>query len=241
MGQHQSIKPEPNREEPEVDLEPIRKVYDVATKVIKLGRRWIKTRPHPDVVIGFPPTYNEMKMLSTFMHTFNEELFGVRARYLQSKSMQTLISKNRSLSDAIEHLESTTSDLFMVQMNALLTVDQVRAKIDTLELSRDIIGDVLDDLEANETPFDLVQRSKHSISGKELPPSEERLRARLELILDVFKNHGAGPFRAKIVAKHSGLHPDAHLRSDLSVLKSLGYLGIDGRGYLRTDKPYPMS
>jgi hypothetical protein len=43
MGQRQSTKPEPDREEPEVDLESIRKVFEIATKVIKLGRRWLLT------------------------------------------------------------------------------------------------------------------------------------------------------------------------------------------------------
>ena len=46
MVQRQSTKPEADREEPEVDSEPIRKVYDAATKVIKLRRRWVLTEPY---------------------------------------------------------------------------------------------------------------------------------------------------------------------------------------------------
>jgi hypothetical protein len=67
------------------------------------------------------------------------------------------------------------------------------------------------------------------------------LRDRLELILAVFDKDNPGPFRAKEIAKRSGLNNNAHLREDLSELKTLGFIDNDGRGYTRTAKPYPNS
>jgi hypothetical protein len=67
------------------------------------------------------------------------------------------------------------------------------------------------------------------------------LPARLELILGVFDDHGLGPFRWRRIAELSGLHANPQLRSDLSALRRLEYLDNDGRGYTRTNKPYPMS
>jgi hypothetical protein len=65
-----------------------------------------------------------------------------------------------------------------------------------------------------------------------------KLRDRQELILAVFSEHGSGPFKGKKIAELGQLDYDSHLRADLSELKRLGYLAHDGRGYLRTDKPY---
>jgi hypothetical protein len=67
-----------------------------------------------------------------------------------------------------------------------------------------------------------------------------RLRERLELILEAF-NKNPGPLRAKEIAKLAQLNYDQHVRADLSELKGLGFLHNDGRGYMRTDKPYPAS
>jgi hypothetical protein len=75
-------------------------------------------------------------------------------------------------------------------------------------------------------------------AGRDRSPGRERLRDRLELILAVFDDHGPGPFRGRTIAKSASHNYDSHLRADLSELKRLGYLEHDGRGYLRTDKPY---
>jgi hypothetical protein len=241
MSKRQSSKREPNRQEPEVDLEPIRKVYDVVTDVLKLGRRWLKSRPLPGAVIGHPTGFNGMPMLSTFMHAVSTQLFPFRAMYLQSDPIQTFISKMRPLSDAIEYLELAIAGVYGGYSNALLPVAEMSAWIDKLENARDILGDELDNLEADETPRDLERRTRHSLTANELRPSEGRLRDRLELILAAFDDHGPGPFRWKKVATLADLPPDSHLRSDLSVLKSLGYLRNEGQGYTRTDKSYPMS
>jgi hypothetical protein len=66
----------------------------------------------------------------------------------------------------------------------------------------------------------------------------ESLRARLELILAVFDEHGPGPFRGREIAELAQLESNSDLRSDLSELKGRGYLTNDGSGYRRTDKPY---
>jgi hypothetical protein len=63
----------------------------------------------------------------------------------------------------------------------------------------------------------------------------------LELILAVFNEHNPGPLRGKKIAELAQLDYDAHLRADLSQLKTLGLLDNDGRGYTRTAKPCPMS
>jgi hypothetical protein len=89
-------------------------------------------------------------------------------------------------------------------------------------------------------------------AGKDMPPeSEDRpetegvesgrepLPGRLELILDVFKTHGSGPHRGKVIADLAQLEYNSDLRGDLAQLKRLGYLLNDGRGYERTGKPYP--
>jgi hypothetical protein len=66
-----------------------------------------------------------------------------------------------------------------------------------------------------------------------------RLRGRLELILEMFKNQGPGPYRGKVIATTAQLDYDSRLRADLSELKGLGYLDRDKDGYVRTGKPYP--
>jgi hypothetical protein len=246
MSQRHSSKPKPDREEPEVDLEPIRQVYDVTTKVIKLGRRWISAQPnqgHPINELGF--VYLERMadgMFATFRDTFAIELFGFQSSYLSSESMQNLISANRPLADAVEFMQLATSACYdvlsrinLLHANAFVvmqfasdevseeisSVRRVATVIDLLEKAREILGDALDDLEADETPLELVRRLEHSISGGDLSPSGAHLRDRLELILAVFKDHGPGPFRAKDIAKKAGIYPDSQLRADLSTLKSL--------------------
>ena len=63
----------------------------------------------------------------------------------------------------------------------------------------------------------------------------EDLRDRLELILAVFDKDNPGPLRGKKIAELSQLRSDAHLRADLSQLKSLGFLKNNGQGYTRTE------
>jgi hypothetical protein len=70
-------------------------------------------------------------------------------------------------------------------------------------------------------------------------PGPKPLPDRLELILDVFKTHGSGPHRGKAIAAKVRLPNNSALREDLAELRRLEYLDHDGRGYLRTDKPYP--
>ena len=71
------------------------------------------------------------------------------------------------------------------------------------------------------------------------PDTTANLPDRLELILDVFREHGPGPHRGKQVANLARLDYNSDLRSDLSQLKRLEYLVNDGAGYERTEKPYP--
>jgi hypothetical protein len=89
-------------------------------------------------------------MLATFMDTFREKLFGFQQTYLASESIRNLISENHPLSDAVTYLNYATTEIFSVQTNPTLVVSQVVARIKTLEIARDILGEVLDDLEAEE-------------------------------------------------------------------------------------------
>jgi len=100
----------------------------------------------------------------------------------------------------------------------------------------------IEDIEA------IVSVKSGALGEREPPPLRESerqivetLRDRLELILAVFDKDNPGPLRGKKIAELSRLHYDAHLRADLSQLKSLGFLENTGLGYTRTDKPYPMS
>jgi hypothetical protein len=54
MSKRKSNKPEPGREGPEIDLEPIRRVYESAIKVLRLGKRWLLTEPFPSAIAGDP-------------------------------------------------------------------------------------------------------------------------------------------------------------------------------------------
>ena len=47
MDQDQSNGGGPEREETQVDFGPIQETYNAATKVIKLGRRWLSTQTGP--------------------------------------------------------------------------------------------------------------------------------------------------------------------------------------------------
>jgi hypothetical protein len=124
--------------------------------------------------------------------------------------------------------------------------------LDRLDIAAEILEEALRD--STPTPTDKPDAGgKDSGAGPAVgdataPPQRESdrqlvgtLRDRLELILAVFDKDNPGPFRAKEIAKRSGLHYDSHLRSDLSQLKQLKFLNKDGRGYTRTDNPYPMS
>jgi hypothetical protein len=108
-----------------------------------------------------------------------------------------------------------------------------------LESWRGIL-DLLSSFDFEASPIALENEKAGRVSpGRD--ETTKRLRDRLELILTVFGQHGAGPFRAKKVGELAQVNNDSHLRSDLSTLRSLGFLDNSGQGYTRTDKPYPMS
>ena len=103
----------PDREEPDVDLEPIRKVYDAASEVLKLGGRWLSTEPKQRAGIQEYGCDNADWMYATFVDTFNNKLFAFRAAHLSNcENLNALISNNRSLSDALRYLEYVCSKIF---------------------------------------------------------------------------------------------------------------------------------
>jgi hypothetical protein len=238
MSKRKSNKREPDREEPEVDLEPIRKIYDAATKVVKLGRRWLSTQPELDPSLQSLHPIRQDRMFSSFIDTNLRELFGFRAKYLNAENLQILVSKDRGLSDALEYLETVVTRIWKFEHALNRSAEWPAAMIKALETARNILGDVLDDLETEENPSQMALRTERAILGSGDTGTDERLRDRLELILAVFKDHGPGPFRWRRIATLADLHPDSRLRFDLSQLKTLGLLSNDGGGYRRTDKPY---
>ena len=150
MDQDQSNGGGPEREETQVDFGPIQETYNAATKVIKLGRRWLSTRPDPDTFAGNVHLDKASYLFTTFADTFREELFGFRNRYLSSRSMQTLISNNPPLSTALQYLEDVCGRVF--QAVYCPPCGEVVAKLEELETAWNILGEVLDDLEAQENP-----------------------------------------------------------------------------------------
>jgi len=112
MDQDQSNGGDSEREETQVDLGPIQETYNAATKVVKLGRRWLLTGPDPDTWAGNAHLDKASYLFLAFADTFREELFGFRNRYLTSQSMQTLISNNPPLSTAIRYLEDVCGNVF---------------------------------------------------------------------------------------------------------------------------------
>jgi hypothetical protein len=151
MSRRQSNKREADREEPEIDLEPIRRVYAAAIKVLKFGTRWLLTEPSPDAIAGEPSPGqdNGPFMYVTFMDAFRGQLFGFRAKYLLSKITNTIIYTDRALLDAVQYLESACVGIFKSEG---MTVKAVATRIKALEIACEILGEVLDDIESDENP-----------------------------------------------------------------------------------------
>jgi hypothetical protein len=69
-----------------------------------------------------------------------------------------------------------------------------------------------------------------------------RITGRQELLLDALgtlARSSPGPWRGRVITSQAQLDYDPRTRTDLSTLSKLGFLQNDGRGYARTDKPYP--
>jgi hypothetical protein len=145
--------PEPTGEEPEVNLEPLRKVYGIATRVVKLGRRWRAARfPATSGLPTQRPRFdNTSWLLSTFLDA-NQELSGFRKKFLSSTAMVGLIDSDRPLADAIRYLEYA-SDRVGGDDPSGTTDEEVAAAFGEFEVARNILGEVLDDLEAEEVPI----------------------------------------------------------------------------------------
>ena len=139
--------------EPEVDLGPLRKIHEIASKVLKLGKRWLSAQfaALPGDLAAKAPFDKTGLLLSTFMEANAEGLFGLRARYLTSEGIRALITSNRPLSDAIDYLEYASLAIFNANFDVSV-VETAMAAIKTLEVARNIFGEVLDDLEAEENP-----------------------------------------------------------------------------------------
>jgi hypothetical protein len=151
MGQVPSIRPDPSQEGQEVDLEPIRNLYDVATNVLKLGRRWLLTEPAKDIdpllsAQGSP-------LFHTFMEVFQKELFGRSQASFFPESLKPFISANRPLSDALDFMTQVSGEIFQaVYPGVVDRVGQVAQAVERLANARTILGEVLDDLESQESP-----------------------------------------------------------------------------------------
>jgi hypothetical protein len=81
-----------------------------------------------------------------------------------------------------------------------------------------------------------------SASGNENEPSPVRLTDRQEMILAAvveLETSEKRRNRGRAVAKQADFDYDSRLKTDLSVIRKLGFLDNDGAGYFRTGKPYP--
>jgi hypothetical protein len=151
MSKHQSNNPEADREEPEVDLEPIRKIYDIVTKVLKLGQLWLLTEPSPEWTReDLCKSTSSSCFYRTFFAAFTEELHGFRLKYITSEDLNTLIRDRRPLWDAFIFLDDVNMSIY--DCGRSTTVGTMRTGIRKLEIAREILGRVLDDLEADENP-----------------------------------------------------------------------------------------
>jgi hypothetical protein len=135
---------EPEGEETKVDLEPLRKTYLAAAHAVKLARRWLKTKP--ESFIGSPDSTDYF--YDTYFQVFTDDLKDYRNRYGYSPELVELIAKSRPLTDALQFLDFSISRASKVGRSPFLVV----FTIDRLEAAKDILGEVLDDLEAEENP-----------------------------------------------------------------------------------------
>ena len=147
MNEDQSTDEFPEREESQVDLEPIRKTYNAAIKVLKLGMRWLKTRPFAVV----DPDSNANSLFYTYMDTCRSELVGYMTTYGYSGEMAGFISRTRPLFDALNYLDQTIQGITVVGTEGPLVTSPVF--IDRLGVACEILGEVLDDLESEENPM----------------------------------------------------------------------------------------
>jgi hypothetical protein len=139
-------------EGPEVDLEPLRKVYGIATRVLKLGRRWRAARFPATSGLSAPrPRFDHTSGLFITFLDANKDLSGFRESYLSSPAMKDLIRSDQPLSDAIRYLEYA-SDRVGGDDPSGSTEEEVAATLGDFEVARNILGEVLDDLEAEEDP-----------------------------------------------------------------------------------------
>jgi hypothetical protein len=263
MDEDQRSGEEPEREEIRVDLEPIRKTYNATSKVVKLGRRWLETRPFGMVFSGM----NNEWMYETYMETFSEELDNYLSLYGYSEELRGHIARTRPLFDAMLYLHQSIQGISRVMGSFNVDVESVSNLIRRLGTASKLLGEVLDELEAKEntnfqpewyreakqlqtaeileeslrdaTPTPTDKPDAGAVDRQRGAETNVGLRDRLELILAVFDKDNPGPFRAKRIAELAQLGYNSHLRADLSQLVTLEYLKNDGRGYTRTDKPYP--
>jgi hypothetical protein len=146
MKQDESNGGEPKRERTGVELDLLRETYESATAVVKLGRRWLKAKPGP---VGSPEGLSFM--YDTFKHNFIERLFGFWNRY--PESLGRLIQGNRPLADALQFLEIATRRIHTeCVFKSGLVAERFAYFLDGLDDAREIMGEVLDDLEAEENP-----------------------------------------------------------------------------------------
>jgi hypothetical protein len=189
MGKNQIL-----REESELgdgDLEQIRKIHDAALKVVKLGKRWIKS--HHDfwqTAVLFPHAQQHDLMFQTFRRTVIDEFFE-RPNW-DSTMVSRLIQRYRTLSDAIDYLECAASDLCEEITSSLVGMGGVRYHLEILNVAREILGEVLDDLEAEESPTltPVWDRLKRQLSYGEIVCREYQRTAPEQFqILDLFQIH----------------------------------------------------
>jgi hypothetical protein len=154
MQQDQSNDEEPEREEPQADLKPIIKIYDAATKVLKLGERWLLTEPEGWLVPSEFDLDPASEMFFTFRDTFKDELLDYR-RFLMTEDMQRLTSRCRPLSSVLKYLDCVCREIHTNAFDPPMGVPSVgviKTNIETLGIARSILGEVLDDLESEENP-----------------------------------------------------------------------------------------
>jgi hypothetical protein len=98
-----------------------------------------------------PPIETASWLLDTFQDANKRELSRFRKRYLSSESFKHLIASNQPLNDAIKYLEYAISTIGRIDPPGHNEPQGIVA-IKALEVARNIFGEVLDDLEAEENP-----------------------------------------------------------------------------------------
>jgi hypothetical protein len=133
--------------------------------------------------------YQASLLLRTFLDANRDGLFGFRSKYLTSESIVDLIKSNRPLSDAVSYLEYASGAIPIANDNRL-AVEQAAVAIKVLEVARDIFGEVLDDLEAEENPTLIPvwhREDKKLWYGEILCREYQRVAAAQFEVLDLFQ------------------------------------------------------